>query len=297
MPANDLFSRVTPVLFVLIWSTGWVAAGYAAPYADALTFLTVRFTLATIALALLAVLAGARWPTGWTGWRHALIAGALMHGLYLSGVWVAVRMGLPAGISGLIAALQPLLTVAFSPWLIGERISARRWLGTALGFAGVGLVLAPKLVGVPPGALLAVAIPILINIAGMVAVTFGSFYQKRFLPAGDLRTMTAVQYLGALAITVPLMLAFEPMHIDWNLTVVLTMAWSVLGLSLGGIALFLLLIRRGEVSRAATLIYLVPPTVAVQAWVLFGEALSPVQIAGMVVTVAGVVLANRKERP
>ncbi len=286
--------RLAPVAFVLIWSTGWISAGYAAPYADPLTFLSVRFACAAALLALLSAAMGADWPRGCKSWMHALITGAFLHGIYLAGVWWAVRHGLPAGISGLIAALQPILTAAFSPMLVGERISPVRWAGIALGFAGIALVLAPKLVGLPADVLWLAAVPLLVNVGGMFAVTIASFYQKRYQQSGDLRTMTTVQYLGALLVTLPLALALEPMVITWNLTIVLVLAWSVIGLSLGGIGLYLLLIRKGEVSRAATLIYLVPPAVAIKAYLLFGETLTLVQIIGMVVTVMGVVLASRK---
>ena len=286
--------RLAPVAFVLIWSTGWISAGYAAPYADPLTFLSVRFACAAALLALLSAAMGAEWPRGWKSWMHALITGAFLHGIYLAGVWWAVRHGLPAGISGLIAALQPILTAAFSPMLVGERISPVRWAGIALGFAGIALVLAPKLVGLPADVLWLAAVPLLVNVGGMFAVTFASFYQKRYQQSGELRTMTTVQYLGALVVTLPLALALEPMVITWNLTIVLVLAWSVIGLSLGGIGLYLLLIRKGEVSRAATLIYLVPPAVAIEAYLMFGETLTLVQIIGMVVTVMGVVLASRK---
>lgn len=291
---DALIVRLMPVLFVLIWSTGWLSAGYAAPYADALTFLSVRFACAAALLAAISVILGASWPKDWRGWVHALVAGLLLHGIYLGGVWWAVRHGLPAGVSALLAALQPILTAALSPWLMRERISPMRWAGIAVGFIGITLVLAPKLIGIAPGTLMLVLVPMLINTVGMLAVTFGSFYQKQFQQSGDLRTMTAVQYIGALMVTAPLAFALEPMVITWNLTMVVVLAWSVIGLSLGGIGLYLLLIRRGEVSRAATLIYLVPPAAAIETYFLLGERLGPVQIAGMVITVLGVILASRK---
>jgi drug/metabolite transporter (DMT)-like permease len=293
MTLETLFVRIAPFLFVFIWSTGWVAAGYAAPHADALTFLTVRFSLAALLLAAISLAFRAAWPATPRAWAHALVAGALIHGIYLSGVWVAVRLGLPAGISGLIAALQPILTAAFTPLILGEKVTAMRWIGTVIGFAGIVLVLAPKLVGVEPAALGAVLIPIIINIIGMFSVTFGTFYQRRFLQTGDLRTMTAVQYVGAVMITAPLMLGFETMQLDWNITIALTMLWSVVVLSLGGIGLYLWLIRRGELARATTLIYLVPAMVALEAYLLFGEKLTLIQILGMIVTVLGVMLATR----
>lgn len=289
-----LLLRAMPLLFTFLWSTGWVVAGYSARYADALTFLVVRFACAAALLTAMALATGAPWPRGRRAVLDIAVTGILLHGIYLAGVWWAVRHGLPAAISGLIAGLQPILTALFAPALVGERISGIRWLGIACGFLGIALVLEPQLAGVEPAALWGVLAPMLINIGGMFAVTFGSFYQKARIVSGDLRTMTAIQYTAAALIVVPFAFLFEPMRIEWNLTMLLVLAWSVIVLSIGSIWLYLFMIRRGEVSRIATFLYLVPALVAVEAWMLFGETLTPFQIGGMAVTVLGVALASRK---
>jgi drug/metabolite transporter (DMT)-like permease len=292
--SSPLLLRLAPVTFVLIWSTGWVVAGLAAPYADPLTFLVVRYAFAALAMALIALAMRATWPARPVDVGHAMMSGVLLHAIYLGGVWWAIRHGLPAGISGLIAALQPILTALLAPALLGERITGRQWAGVALGFLGIALVLQPKLAAIPPG-MMAVALgPMLVNIAAMFAVTFGTFYQKRFIPSGDLRTVTTLQYVGAFLATLPAAWLLEPMVIQWNGTMVFVLAWSVLALSLGAVGLLLMLIRKGEVSRAAALIYLIAPTVAIEAFLLFGEKLGPLQLVGMAVTVAGVALATRR---
>ena len=288
------FERAIPLVFVLLWSTGWIVARYAADYADALTFLSARFVLAGLVLLAFALLARAQWPANRAEWGHALLSGVLIHAIYLGGVWWAIRHGLPASLSALVAALQPILTTLLAPALLGERIKALRWLGVAIGFAGIVVVLSPKLFGVAPEALAAVWPLLAINAAAMVSVTLGTFHQKRYITSGDLRTVTVLQYAGALAATLPFAYLLEPMRIEWNRTMVFTMAWSVLALSIGAIALLLLLIRRGEVSRSAQLIYLIPPSASLEAYVLFGEQLSALQIGGMVLTVTGVALASRK---
>lgn len=290
----SFFLRVMPLVFTFLWSTGWVVAGYSARYADALTFLVVRFASAAALLVAIALATGAPWPRGRRAVIDIAVTGVLLHGIYLAGVWWAVRHGLPAGISGLIAGLQPILTALSAPVLVGERISGIRWLGIACGFLGIALVLEPQLAGVAPAALWGVLAPMLINVGGMVSVTFGSFYQKARVVSGDLRTVTAIQYVAAALVVLPFAFAFEPMRIDWNLTMLLVLAWSVVVLSIGSIWLYLFMIRRGEVSRIATFLYLVPALVAVEAWLLFGETLSALQIAGMAVTVLGVALASRK---
>jgi drug/metabolite transporter (DMT)-like permease len=283
-----------PLIFTFLWSTGWIVAGYSARYADALTFLSVRFASAAVLVTLMALAGGAPWPRSRRAVIDIAISGILLHGVYLAGVWWAVRHGLPAGISGLIAGLQPILTALFAPVLVGERISGVRWLGIACGFVGIALVLQPQLAGVDPAALWGVLLPILINVVGMFAVTFGSFYQKAHVVSGDLRTMTAIQYSAAFLVTIPFAWALEPMRIEWNLTMALVLLWSVVVLSLGSIGLYLFMLRRGEVSRIATFLYLVPALVAVEAWLLFGETLSALQLAGMAVTICGVALASRK---
>lgn len=293
-PSSDLiFRRTAPALFVFLWSTGWIVARYSAEYADPLTFLSARYACAGAVLFLYALIAGGRWPARPSDFVHAAFSGVLLHAIYLGGVWIAIAQGVPASISALLAALQPILTAALAPILLRERIGAKQWLGIVLGFIGIIVVLSPKLAGVAPGQLGAVAMPLLINIIAMLAVTAGTFYQKRYIHSGDLRTVTILQYAGAIAVTLPVAYLIEPMRLEVNATTILIMLWSVLAISIGAIALLLLLIRRGEVSRAAQLIYLVPPTAAAQAYLLFGEQLTPLQLAGMALTVIGVALASR----
>jgi drug/metabolite transporter (DMT)-like permease len=293
MTSDVLFRRAAPALFVFLWSTGWIVARYSAEYADPLTFLSARYACAGAVLFVYALIAGARWPATPQDFAHAAFSGVLLHAIYLGGVWIAIAQGLPASISALLAALQPILTAALAPLLLHERIELKQWLGIALGFLGIIVVLSPKLAGIAPGELAAVTIPLAINIIAMLAVTAGTFYQKRYIHSGDLRTVTILQYAGAIAVTLPVAWLIEPMRLEINATTILIMLWSVFAISIGAIALFLLLIRRGEVSRAAQLIYLIPPTAAVQAWLLFGEQLSLLQLAGMALTVIGVALASR----
>ena len=292
-PSPSLLLRLAPALFVAIWSTGWVSARYGADYSDPLTFLSVRFALAVVAMLVIVVASRAEWPKG-RGILHAMMSGVLLHALYLGGVWWAIAHGVPTGISGLVAAIQPILTAFLAPMILREQIGRLQWAGIFLGFCGIALVLEPKLSTIDPAHLREALGPLLINMLAMVSVTFGTFYQKRFIPKGDLRTVTALQYAGAFLIVTPLAFLLEPMRMEWNVPLIAVMAWSVLALSLGAIGLLLLLIREGAVSRAAALIYLVPPSVAVEAYFAFGETMQVVQLAGLGLTVVGVALATRR---
>jgi drug/metabolite transporter (DMT)-like permease len=291
--SSSLLLRAAPIIFVAIWSTGWVSARYGADYADPLTFLSLRFALAFLAMAAIAIFSQAPWPKGRAA-LHVMVSGVLLHALYLGGVWYAIAHGVPSGISGLIAAIQPILTAALAPILLRERIGFLQWLGIAAGFVGIALVLEPKLATVDLDHLSSVVVPLAINAFAMVSVTAGTFYQKRFIPQGDLRSITAVQYIGAFLVVTPIALLTEPLHVSFTLGFWLVMAWSVFALSLGAIGLLLLLIRRGAVSRAAALIYLVPPSVAIEAYFAFGETMILTQMLGMGLTVVGVALATRR---
>ncbi|WP_020179447.1 DMT family transporter [Methylopila sp. M107] len=287
--------RLTPAIFVLIWSTGWIVAKYAAPHADPLAFLSARYVAALAVLAPLAALLGARWPANGRDWLHSGVNGALLHGVYLGGVWWAIAHGVPAGISALIAALQPLFTALAAGPLVGERLSPRRWLGIAVGFAGVALVVAPKLASA--GALSALWLPISVNVLAMVAVTAATLHQKRSLAGADPRTLAIGQYVGALIVTVPVVALVGEWRFDPTPETFATLAWSVVVLSVVAILLMLAMIERGEVSRVAALIYLVPPVAAVQAYLLFGETMSPIQLGGMALAAVGVALANGSAPP
>jgi drug/metabolite transporter (DMT)-like permease len=291
---KGLSLRLAPALFVFLWSTGWISARAAAPHADPLTFLAVRYALAGVAMAVLCWSLGAVWPKTRAARGHALVSGVLLHAAYLGPVWYAVAQGVPAGVSGVLAGSQPLLTALLAQVLIGERISRWQWAGIGVGFAGILLVLQPKLSAIDTAQLSVLRWALAINALGMISVTLGTFYQKRFLPSGDLRTLAAWQYIGAAAATLPVAYWTETMRLEWNWASVLTMAWAVIAISLGAILMLLWLIRSGAVARAAALIYLVPAAVVLEAWLLFGETVTPLQIAGVMVTALGVALAVRK---
>lgn len=284
--------RLAPAIFVLLWSTGWVTAKYAVAFTGPLTFLSLRYGSAVVLFYLVCRMAGVAWPRSRSGWLHAIMSGVFLHGLYLGMIWWAVGHGVPAAISGIIAGLQPLMTAVAAPFLIGERLSGMQRLGLLLGFAGIAVAVLPKVFAVDAGAIPALAVAI--NVLGMASVTYGTIYQKRYLREGDIRAVATLQYVGALMITLPFAFALEDMHVDWGLGLFATLAWSVLGISMGAVVLLLYLIRRGNVSKAASLIYLVPPLAAIEAAVLFGEQLTLPMMVGTAIAVAGVYLTNRK---
>ncbi|KQT86350.1 peptide ABC transporter ATP-binding protein [Aurantimonas sp. Leaf443] len=278
-----------PATFVLLWSTGFIGARYAMPHAEPFTFLSLRYGLALILLLGAVLAARAPWPDRRTA-LHAAIAGALIHGAYLGGVFYAVRHGLSAGIVALIVGLQPVLTGLLAASVLGERVGPRQVAGLALGLLGVALVILPK-IGDGGQMSLATLAPAFVAVA---AITLGTIWQKRFVTGVDLRTGTALQYLGALAPTALLAYATETMVVDWTGELLFALLWLVLVLSIGAVFLMLVLIERGAVSSLASLMYLVPGVTAVLAYLLFGETLTLLQLAGLAIAGIGVAAATRR---
>lgn len=299
MSANRLsLIALAPVAFVLLWSTGWIVAKFSDPHSGPLTFLFIRFCLSVVVFAVLSLALSSRWPRDPLVWMHAFLSGLFLHAVYLGGIWWAIEQGVPTSVSGVLAALQPLLTALLAWRFIGEDLTRQQKAGLALGFLGLLVVIGPDLVQLSGPALVAALIPLTMNAISMASVTIGTIYQKRALQGVDLVPIATLQYVGAAVFIVPAMLIVEPeMHMDWNLQSIGAMAWSVFGLSMGAILLLLMLIGRGQVSRAASLIYLIPPTVALEAWLFFGEDLSLPLLVGTAIVVTGVWLVNRKPKP
>ena len=280
--------RAMPVVFVLIWSTGFIVARYGMPHAPPLSFLTVRFALSIACFLPWIFLARVKWPTNRTQWMHLAITGGLMHAGYLGGVWAAVKAGMGSGLAALIVGLQPVLTAV---WLasIGGKIATRQWLGLLLGFMGLVLVVSRKFGqgGEAGWSNMALAV------GALFSITVGTLYQKRFVSPCDVRTASVVQLSAAFLVALPLaLLETEAMH--WNAELAGAMAWSVLALTLGGSSLLYLLIQRGATAAVSSLMYLVPPVTAFIAWMLFGEPITAITIAGTVLTAVGVALVVRQ---
>jgi drug/metabolite transporter (DMT)-like permease len=276
--------------FVFIWATGFIVAALAVGHADPLTFLCVRYVLSIAVFAGASFLLKAQWPRAPCAWRDALIAGMLIHGIYLGGVYWAIWHGMPAGLTALVTGLHPLMTAAFAIPLLKERLGARQWAGIALGLAGVGLVVAPALASVR-GLPLA---PLAATLVATLALALGTVWQKRSQPRMDLRVNAAIQFMGALLLTAPAVLLVEEGRFDGTPAAWSAMAWAVLVLSVGGISILLALLKRGAASRVAPLLYLAPPVAALIAWALFGEALTAVQVAGMLLAATGAYAARPK---
>jgi len=274
-------------LFVLLWSTGFIAAKYGLPYAPPYAFLAWRFALVAGLMVVVALATRAAWPKSLREYADLAVVAILVHALYLGGVFVSLDGGMAAGTSAMLVGLQPLLTVVLAHLWMKESVSARQWTGLALGLAGVYFVVRHKidlrgdLRGLVPSAV------------ALAGISVGTLYQKRRCAHVDLRSGSAVQFTVCALLFVPLALALDTRAVQWTGNFVFALSWSVLVLSVGAITLLYWLLRHGAAANVARLFYLVPPVTALEAYLLFGETLDAWALIGMVLICLGVMLARR----
>ena len=283
-------AAAAPVLFVVLWSSGFIGAKFGLPYAEPFTFLGLRMILVVLVLGVIALAVRARWPRG-AEIRHSMVAGSLVHGIYLGGVFIAISLGVPAGISALMPGLQPILTSTIANCFMGEAVTKRQWLGLVLGLAGVALVLHDRSV-MGSGSWLGWSA----SFASLIGITLGTLYQKRYCGAIDWRTGNLVQYVIACVLFWLGAFAFETRVVHWSPQFVFALSWLVLVMSLGAVGLMYWLIRRSAATGFASLFYLVPAVTALMAYGLFGEKLDALSLAGMGLCAVGVVMASRGTR-
>jgi len=288
--SHPTFTRFVPLLFVLLWSTGFIGAKYALPYIEPFYLLFIRMLMTLGVFAALCVIFKAKWPNFKQG-KQQMITGLLVHACYLGGVFAAIKWQMPAGITAIIVGLQPLLTALLGRQWLGERLRSVQWGGLLLGLIGVVLIITNShhtgSFELRPEALIAALL-------ALAAISIGTLYQKRVGQGVDLLTGSVYQYLATAIAMGILAFVFEERVVEWDIQLILALAWLVFGLSVSAILLLMLMIREGESAKVASYFYLVPPVTALEAWVLFGESLSLIQTSAIAITVLGVYLVLKR---
>jgi drug/metabolite transporter (DMT)-like permease len=284
---DKLAARAAPAIFVVLWSTGFVATKYALHAAQPLTFLAIRMTVVVGLMVIIAAVTRPQWPDR-IGVFHSIVAGLLVHGFYLGGTAVAISLSIPAGLSALMPGLQPILTSTIANRWLGERVTPLQWVGLLVGLAGVALILHDRqLTGQAGWGWLA-------STVSLVSITLGTLYQRRYCGKIDWRAGNLVQYLAVTALFAAASFLFETGDVHWTTEFVLAVAWLAVALSIGSIGLLYWLIRHAAATSVASLFYLVPAVTSAMAYVLFGEKLDAIAIAGMAACALAVFVVNRR---
>lgn len=281
-----------PVIFVLLWSTGFIGAKYALPYIEPFNLLFIRMMMTVAVFALLMVVLKIPLPKLHLV-KHQAISGLLIHGAYLGGVFAAIKWQMPAGITALLVSMQPLLTALITMAIYKQRLNKMQWLGLGLGFVGVILVLGSKQ---QDGDLVLNWPMMLAAMTALIGITVGSLYQKRFGGGVNLVAASLIQYIATAILMAVLTFSFETQIVDWQLPLIASLLWLVFGLSVIAILLLLFMINEGESAKVAAYFYLVPGVTAIEAWVLFDETLSLWAIVGVAISVFGVYLAIKPNK-
>ncbi len=290
-----ILTKITPFLFVLLWSTGFIGARLGAPYAEPFTFLTLRFLILLPIMAILVIGRGKSISLSRHQIAHAITTGFLIHGIYLAGVFWSISNGMPAGVAALITGLQPFITSTLAYFLLKETVARRQWYGLAAGFVGIMLVILPKL---GAGAFQIPLWTIPAAFAATLGIAVGTTWQKQQPKNTDMIAGVFYQYIGALLVTIPLSMT-ETWDITWSGQFIFALAWLVIVLSVGAVLLLMYLLQHGAASTTATLFYLTPVAAALESYFLFGETLNAIQLGGMAIVVIAIAVCRpaRKTQP
>jgi drug/metabolite transporter (DMT)-like permease len=281
---------LAPYVFVALWCSGFSFIKVGLLHAEPMTYLALRHILALAVLLAIALIVKPPLPRGAAAWGHLVLVGVVMQFGYFGLCYLAVHFGVSAGGVALIASLQPILVGILAPWLVGEHVSRRRWLGLGLGLAGAALVIAAR------SAIVATGLGFLSAVGALAAITAGTLYERRFGGPHHPLSANTVQYAAGLAVSAPLALAFETLHVDWSVDFVVALGYLVIASSLISTTLLLLMVRHGEIARVSAIFFLVPPGAALAAWVIAGEIMPPLAWAGMALAAAGVAIASQPTR-
>ena len=291
-----LSPRLIPWLFVLIWSTGFVAAKYGLPYAEPFTLLSYRNGLTLIVLFIIMQVKKSIWPSSGMAFIHLMVTGLLIHGVYLGGVFQAIKWEIPIGLTAMIIGLQPLVMAFIAVIILHERIIRKQWIGLIIGLLGLYLVLFEKFDLAIEGFFTGFSFLAVLAVFGsLVGISLGAIYQKRFCSDMDLISGTLIQYLGAFILCIIMSLCFETGDILWTNAFMITLAWQVFGLSIGAVLLLMTMIKQDALARVGSYFYLVPVLVAIQAWYLFDETMNFISIIGVLLIVFAVAIASSKK--
>ena len=284
-----------PIIFVLLWSTGFIGAKYILPYAEPFVFLTIRYLFATLILIAIAKAIGESLRISWPQIKQSILVSVFLHVIYIGGVFYAIFIDIPAGITAVIVSLQPILVSAIAIPLLNERLSYKQIFGLFLGFIGVTFLLIPKLfegdlsIGFSAAGITACVL-------ALVGTTAGYLIQKKGGSDIPFLAGTAVQFSSATIIFAIASIIFEPLKVDITLEFILALAWIVIALSIGSIFLLYSLLRKGSASSVSSLYYLVPPLTAIQAYLFFGERINSIGLVGMTLAALGTLIVIKEGR-
>ena len=291
-PAAQRTDGLLAWYFVIVWGSGFIATKIGIQYAAPFTFLSLRFAFGLLCLIPLVLWLKPPWPRTRREWLHIVVAGLLMHAIHLSGSHYAQYLGMSAGIAAVILALQPLATAMIAIAWFGERPARRQWIGIALGFAGVALIVWHKIDirAVTAGSLIAV-------VTGLASLTAGTLYQRRYCPTVDLRSGALIQFAASLVVLVPFAFAIEGAKVTWSWPLLGSIAFLVVLASILGVNALHTLMRRGEATRVTSMMYLPPIFAVAMEYLVFDVVPSAISIAGIIITCLGVAMVMSRTRP
>jgi drug/metabolite transporter (DMT)-like permease len=288
--STRLRAQAAPALFVVLWSSGFSFVAMGLEHAEPITFLALRYVIVVAVLVAAALVVRPPLPHGAAAWRQLIVIGLVLQAAYFSLFYLALER-IPSATVALVVCLQPVLVALAAPRMVGEHVPAARWAGLVVGLVGAVVVILAR--SSDPGGTDAGGLAL--AVAALLAISGATLHERRSGTEQHLVTANLVQYTAALAVTGPVALLFEGLHVEWTGELVVSLTYLVFANSLLAITLLLTMVRRGEASRVSSLFFLVPPLAALIAWVVLGESLPALAWVGLVLAAAGVAVATRAQ--
>ena len=288
---SRLYAFILPFCFVVLYGSGFVGAKYGLPFSSPLSFLSLRFIIAGLILFAIVKAVKVKLPSLLKSIQIA-ISGSLTVGLFSIGVFVSIDLGLSPSLSALIIALQPILVAIFAKSFIGEQLTLVQWLGLALGLLGVTLVVGHN-IDLDSGVLGLTSVGM--SILGLLGLSLGSLYQKKYCADMNIYVGGMIQSLVSGLICIGLLPFYGGYAVEWSPEFIGALLFMSIGVSIGALSLLYLMISAGDVSKVASVFYLVPVSAAIPAYFFFGETFDIFTLSGACVVALGVFLTNRKQ--
>lgn len=287
-PSRPIWLALAPLIFLMLWSGGYVVAKVAIAYAEPMTVLALRYALVVVAMGALFAVLRPPLPRSRIEWVHLGIVGLLLQAVYFGMSYLAFAEDVASGVVALIMSLQPILVALIAPRWSGEHVGWVRWSGLGLGLIGTAIVIVARSELASPPLLGFVFAGL-----GLAGMTLATLWEKRFGLSHHPVTANLIGFVAGFLGILPVALATESLHVEWSWPFIGAMTYLVVGNSIVATSLLLAMIRVGEVSRVSALMFLVPPMVGVLAWGILGEILPPFAWGGIALAGLGVMVATK----
>ncbi len=253
-----------------------------------MAFLATRFFLAFLVLFTICLFYRISFPKNLKEFIHISIAGMLTVGTFSIGAFLSISYGISGALSALIIALQPIIVAFLAIKFLGESLNKNIFVGLFLGFLGVTFVVYSKISFTSE-----MILGVFWSVIALFGLSFGNIYQKKYCSNMNLFVGGAIQTFSSTILVLPF-LYFEDSHINWNQEFFVALIYMAIFVSIGALSLLYVMIKNKDVSKVASIFYLVPVSAVIVSYFLFDYGIDFITIFGIITVFIGISIINKK---